>query len=115
MSKRIRIFLLILASPFLFVVAINEIPQVPDRSHKYKAENCTWYCHDITCRHWKDSYKDNPTRLKKMHKDIFAWIVRNLHENPGDVSYREINILVYIMGYPIICGLLVWNLVRKIK
>ena len=115
MPKRIRIFFLIISSPFLFMAAINEIPQVPERSHKYVKEYCTWSCHDVTCKHWKDSFKEDNTPVKKMHKEIFDWCVTGLHNNWLGLNYGAINLLVYIIGYPLIGSFLIWNLIRKIK
>ena len=97
------------------MIIINEIPKVPERSHKYTNEYCTWYCHDVTCKHWKDSFKEDGTAIKKMHKEIFDWYVKSLHANGLGLNYKDINLLVFIFGYPFIGSLLVWNLIRKIK
>ena len=97
------------------MVIVNEYFNLPDRTHKYVEEYCTWYCHDVTCLHWKASYKSKPTKLKKMHKDIFDWYVSSLHNNPLKLNYGIINLLVFIIGYPLVGGLLVWNLVKRIK
>jgi|GEM_PF-2268529 len=115
MSKRIIIFLFILASPFLTMVIFNECFDTPKRTHRYVKEYCTWYCHDVTCLHWKSSYKGEPTEIKKMHKDIFDWYINSLHGNPLKINYGAINLLVFLVGYPFIGGLLVWNLIKNIR
>ena len=115
MSKRVVLFLLIFISPFLTMIIVNECFDTPERTHKYLKEHCTWYCHDITCPHWKNDYKSQPTPIKKMHKNIFDWYVTNLHNNPLGFNYGIINLLVFIGFYPLFGGLLVWNLIRKIK
>ena len=50
-----------------------------------------------------------------MPKNIFSWYVNSLHDNSLGLNYGAINLLVFILGYPLIGGLLVWNLVRRIK
>ncbi len=115
MSKRIKIFLLLIASPFLFMVFVNEMPNVPKRSNAYNQEYCTWYCHNITCLHFKASYKEKPTSLKKMNKTIFDGYVNSLHGNMLGLNYRNINLLVFIILYPILGSLLIWNLIRRLK
>ena len=115
MSKRIVIFICILISPFLTMFIVNECFDTPHRTHKNVEEYCTWYCHDITCTHWKSSYKKEPTQIKKMHKDIFDWYINSLHQNPLKLNYGIINLLVFLVGYPIVGSLLVWNLIKRIK
>lgn len=115
MQKRIKVCLLILAAPFLFMVFVNEMPNVPERTNNYTPENCTWYCHNMTCLHFKFSYSQNPTLFKKMNKNIFDWYVTSLHGNKLDLNYRNINLLVFIIAYPLLGSLLVWNLIRKVK
>lgn len=111
---RIPLYLLILASPFLVMVAVNEIPNNPKPTGKYVKERCTWHCHDVSCKHWRDDYAVAPTPMKRFHKDVFDWFVKSLHGNALGLNYGAINLLVYIGLYPLIGGLLVWNLIRKI-
>jgi len=115
MSKRIKLFLIILALPFLTMIIVNECFDTPKRTHQYVKEYCTWYCHDITCPHWKISYKKEPTEIKKIHKDIFDWHITSLHKNPLKLNYGAINLLVFLVGYPVIGGLLVWNLIKNVR
>jgi len=113
MSKRLYIFLIIFSSPFLIMGIINECFDTPDRTHKFVEDYCTWYCHDVTCLHWKNDYRQNPSKLKRMHRDIFDWYVTSLHNNGLGLNYGSINLLVFIIGYPVIGALLLWNLIRK--
>lgn len=114
MKKRHLIFLGLSSLPFLLVILVNELPIVPDRTSKYLEEHCTWYCHDVTCKHWKDEYAARPTNTKKLHKNIFDWYVNSLHGNSLGLNYGAINILVFIIGYPFVGLLLLWNLVKDI-
>ena len=115
MPKKILIFLIIMALPFLLMGFINEMINVPKRTNNYTQEDCSWYCHNVTCKHWKKSYNQDPTKLKLMHKKIFDWYVNSLHDNKLGLNYSNINLLVFLIVYPSIGGLLLWNLVRKIK
>jgi hypothetical protein len=115
MPKKIKIFLLIVASPLLFMVVVNECFDVPKRTDKYVPEQCTWYCHNVTCLHFKTSYEEKPSSFKKMNKTIFDWYVTSLHGNTLNLNYRNINLLVFIFVYPLLGSLLVWNLIRKVK
>lgn len=113
-GKRLIIFLIIICLPFLSMVIVNECFKTPARTDKYMEAHCTWYCHNVTCPHWKQSYKDNPTRIKKMHKDVFDWYVVSLYNNPLGLNYGVINILVFIIIYPLLGGILVWRLINKV-
>jgi len=92
---------------------INEVPKAPNRTNKYVKQYCTFYCHNVTCNHWKNSYKQNPTTLKKMNKNIFDWYVQSLHNNKLGLNYGSINLLVFLIGYPLLGIFLVWNLIKK--
>lgn len=109
------LLLSIILCPFLIMVIVNECFDTPQRTRKYEKEYCTWYCHDVTCPHWKASYKSNPTKLKKMHRNVFDWYVSSLHNNPLNLNYGAINLFVFIGLYPVFGSLLVWNLIRKSK
>ena len=113
--KKLLIFLLICSTPFLIVIAVNELPNNPKRTSEYVAERCTWQCHNVTCYHWKQSYKKDPSPLKKMHKDVFDWYVTSLHGNPLDLNYGIINILVFLIVYPLFGGILLWNILTLLK
>ena len=115
MLKRIIIFLSLVASPFLFMILVNEIPNVPQRSSKYNKEYCTWYCHNVTCLHFKASYNKYPTDFKKRNKKIFDGYVNGLHGNRLGLNYRNINLLVFIILYPVLGSFLLWNLIRRLK
>ena len=115
MSKRIKIFLAILLLPLVFMAFINEVPTVPVKSKNYSKRNCTRYCHDVTCLHYKASFKTDPTIYKKNNKAIFDWYLTSLHANKLGLNYRNINLLVFVVGYPFLASLLLWNLIRNIK
>jgi hypothetical protein len=115
MSKRIKIFLVIFSLPFVFMYFVNEILVAPNRTNNYKEDYCTWYCHNVTCLHYKESYKIAPTTFKKSNKQIFDWYVTSLHANKLGLNYRNINLLVFILVYPVLASLLLWNLIRKVK
>jgi hypothetical protein len=115
MSKRTVLFILIIISPLLTMIIVNECFDTPQRTHEYHKEHCTWYCHDVACPHWADDYRAQPTPAKKIHKDIFDWYVINLLHNPLGLNYGMINLLVFVFFYPLLGSLLVWNLIRNKK
>lgn len=112
--RKLFVFFGICSLPFLIIVAVNEIPNNPDRSHQYTQDRCTWYCHDVTCKHWKDSYKEEPTLTKKVHKDIFSWYVKILHNNVFGFNYGLINLIVFFGVYPLLGSWLLWRLIKRI-
>ncbi len=114
MSKRIKIFLILITLPFLIMVLVNELTNVPKKTNKYFPEHCTWYCHNITCLHFKTSYKEEFTPYKKMNKDIFDYYVTTLHGNKLGLNYKNINLVLFIIVYPIVGSLLIWNVIRRV-
>lgn len=115
MSKRFKVFLFLVILPLLFMVIINENSFVPKRTNKYNQDSCTWYCHNVTCLHFKNSYNKKPTAFKKTNKEIFDLYVTSLHGNSLGLNYRNINLLIFIVAIPLVACLLIWNLVRKLK
>lgn len=115
MIKKTSIFLSVIVSPFLFMIFINEFTNVPGKTNNHINEYCTWHCHNVTCKHYKKSYLENPSKLKKLHKNVFDWYVNSLHNNSLGLNYRIINLLVFLIGYPAIGSLLVWKLISKSK
>jgi hypothetical protein len=113
-KNKVALFLIICSLPFAIIVAVNELPNNPEPTHKYVEDRCTWYCHDVTCPHWKKSYAQEPTQIKKMHKDIFTGFVNALHNNPLGLNYGAINILVFFLFYPMLGAALLWRLITKL-
>ncbi len=112
--KKLIVFALICSLPFLVMVAVNEIPDNPEPSHRYIPERCTWHCHNVTCKHWKTDYKAAPTKTKQFHKDVFDWYVESLHNNWLGLDYGAINLLVFFGLYPLLGGWLLWRLLTHI-
>ena len=109
--KPLVIFLSICSLPFGIMIAVNEIPSNPSHTHHYHPDRCTRHCHDVGCRHFKESYAADPTPSKRMIKAVFDWYVSALHNNPLGMNYGTINLLVFIGLYPLIGCILLWRIV----
>jgi hypothetical protein len=110
--KPIIFFLAVAALPFLIMVAINELPTNPAPTGKYVQDRCTRHCHDVGCQHFKQSYAAAPTNYKRINKAVFDSYVYALHNNPLGLNYGAINLLIFILLYPLIGGILLWRIVK---
>lgn len=113
MKRKLAIFFLLLMLPFMLVILVNELPNNQSRTTKQMKEYCTLDCHNNSCKHWEKSYRESPTAMKKIHKDIFDTYV-NMLSAPAGISYRSTNLLVFFLFYPMVGSLLLWNLIRRV-
>lgn len=114
MKKKVLIFFFLISIPFIIIASVNELVDNHPRTTKYKEAYCTWDCHNTFCKHWVNSNKDEPSKIKKFHKSVFDYYVHILHNN-GMTSYRSINLWVFLVVYPILGSLLLWNIIRRIS
>ncbi|MBC7861382.1 MAG: hypothetical protein IAF38_00325 [Bacteroidia bacterium] len=106
--------MLILILPFLIVILVNSFS--PQATFSYKKENCTRYCHNNGCPHFEKKMADvKPGSLKSKAFDFYCWNIEALKNNPLDLSYAEMNILVYVLFFPLSSVFLFRFLVRKKK
>ena len=84
-------------------IIVNETARKP--SDKFEKEYCTRACHNHGCKHieW-----NNKTILK-----MYSANIRWLKHNPLGISYKEMNVLLYVVLVPLLILLLIWNLMRK--
>lgn len=109
-SRRFLIWLGLVITPFLIMVIVNEAREQPSAKKEIK---CSRYCHNHSCPHFRKKLKANPSDWNKKIKKSFDRDVTALHKNPLSLSYQNINILVYVLGFPTIMAILLWGVLRK--
>jgi hypothetical protein len=106
-TKSIFLMLICLVS-FLFVV--NWLAPKPQNS--FNPEQCTRYCHNLGCKH---SQSDEGNQFAKSARKLYFDNIRLLKNNGLGLTYKEMNLLVYVISYPILVLLLFWNVLPKNK
>jgi hypothetical protein len=110
--KRLFILLVIVFIPFFIVIVVNETNKTP--STLVNKTQCTRACHNTGCIHFNAKLKDNNessfvTRHYSTYKKNIIW----LKNNPFNLSYVQINLLLYVILFPIISIVLLWRLIKK--
>ena len=110
--KRIWLYLLILISPFSFIVLINET--VSDgvnhriksnilgeggiynalNSEKELSDSCTWYCHNSGCDSIKHTKNISKGFVKKLYFNIIEF---NKHKT---LNYASMNVILFVFVVP---------------
>ncbi|MCI5057825.1 MAG: hypothetical protein MRY83_17055 [Flavobacteriales bacterium] len=85
-------------------------------SHDYDPNQCSRYCHDKGCYHIEKKFSDSTgENWFKLGSEVYRKNILLLKNNGLGLSYKEINLLIYVLLLPIIAFLLLFNLVRKWK
>jgi len=103
--------LCVIAIPFLIMVVINTLYNTP--TTKYNSKLCTRICHDKGCKHFALKLKDKTNTSWAKHS--FSYYQKNiewLKNNPLGLSYAQMNILVYVIIFPLLC---LYLLIRLLK
>lgn len=114
--KRIWLYLLILISPFLFIVLINETATdgtnyvikskviIPGQkfdalnTDKYLENECTWDCHDNGCKHKSVIYQG---KIQEMYDGI-------IHFNQNQsLNYSVMNVFLFVIVVPLMVYILI--------
>jgi hypothetical protein len=113
MSKRLKYTFVILL-PFVFLVLVNSFSPVP--TFAYRVDKCTRYCHNKGCKHFNDklSAKKNPTWLSKKAFGFYSWNISALKYNFLGISYRDMNLLLYVVFLSLLMLALIYTGFRKI-
>jgi hypothetical protein len=115
--KRIWLYLLILISPFLFIVLINETVSYDQKSYviesdvisvgkkidalntdKYLKNACTWYCHNNGCKHKSVIYQG---KIQEMYDAIIHF---NQHQS---LDYSVMNVFLFVIVVPLMVYILI--------
>ncbi len=109
--KRIALFLFLISTPFLFMVLVNETSGPP--TEKYRRDRCTRYCHSVGCLHTVEKYKDGSSPYGKSAEQVYNTAIAWLGNKETGMNYREMNLLVFVLGMPLLMSILLWELIRK--
>ncbi len=110
--KKIFIWVGFILAPFLIMFVVNESVNAP--TTKNLKDKCTRYCHNVTCTHGNEIYeKYAGTWFADTAKYLYSKNIIWLHNNPFGLSYRAINLVIYVFGLPLIMALLLGNIIRK--
>ena len=114
--KRIVLYILILISPFLFIVLINETfsdgvkhrisSDVIAPGKKFEALNtdkhikdkCSWDCHNNGCKHKSVIYQG---KIQEMYDGIIHF---NQHQS---LNYSEMNVFLFVIVVPLMVYILI--------
>ena len=107
--KKVTILLLFIIILVGIMIGVNEAS--PTATHCFNSEACTRYCHDHECRHFtaRDQEQVIPAALQR----LYASNITLLQSQPFGLSYRETNLLVYIIILPFFLILGFWGIIRK--
>ena len=103
-----RAGILILLS-FGLMVLVNE--SQPAAGEEYVEAYCSRYCHSYGCLHFQMNKAES--EFVNGLNDIYVANIHWLKHNPLGLSYVEMNILIYVILFPILFLLLCWGLFRK--
>jgi len=87
------------------IITVNETSPLPTRELSQK--NCTRHCHDKGCIHYQE--EEVSPFLLSVYKQNIYW----LKQNPFGLSYKEMNLLLYVIIAPFLIIVLLWGLIRK--
>lgn len=108
--KRLLLLLAIVSIPFFIVIIVNETSSTTNTSIK---NYCTRACHNKGCTHFNKkrlNKKQNTfvTKHYNTYKNNIIW----LKNNPFGLSYVQINLLLYVIVFPIASLYLLWRLLK---
>lgn len=97
--------------PILIMILVNE--NMPKVSASYNSSQCSRACHDSHCLHFEKKLKDAsydaiPKRYFGVYQKTMYW----LKHNPFGLSYVEMNMLVYVILFPLCFVILLWKLLQ---
>ena len=97
--------------PVLAAMSMGVNMLSPKPTNQLDPGRCTRYCHSVTCPHVKPALQQKGFTqfLWKRYQNQILW----LRHNPLGLSYRDMNLLYYVVGYPVVILLLIWGLLRK--
>lgn len=90
---------------------VNSLSAAPTSEHV--AEYCTRSCHNKGCVHFAEKYGYG--KQNAMLPQIYAMNIKWLRDNPLGLSYYEMNLLIYVIIWPILVAMLIYGLARKRK
>ncbi|MCI4671033.1 MAG: hypothetical protein MRZ79_23045 [Bacteroidia bacterium] len=99
----------ILFSAILFMWGVNA--SQPKATHQFDPNKCTRFCHDKGCPHFERRKNSFPDWAVSLYQSNISMLKNNVF----GLSYREANVLLYVLLVPILSLTLLWGLLRKKK
>lgn len=97
----------------MIMLVVNE--SASSATHQYLKERCTRHCHDKGCPHFQENFSTYQEQLPFADdfRQLYRENIQALKENSLGLNYRQINLLIYVVLFPLISLLLVWGAWRK--
>lgn len=90
------------------MILVNQLS--PSPTPFYIKEQCSRYCHDKGCPHFQTNVKEG-NRITLFFHAYHENVIQLLKNNPFGVSYKMMNILVFVIFFPfLILSLLYLNI-----
>ena len=96
--------------PILLMAIVNGVHQTPPTG--YLEDKCSRYCHNITCKHAIEK-QGTEKPMTKFTLRLYEKNIALLKENKLGLTYKEINLLIYVVVFPILSGVMLWGVLRK--
>ena len=110
--KKLLLYLILITAPFLIMFIVNTTTNNP--TTKLLKNKCSRYCHNVTCAHTNATYEKYAGNwFADTAKFLYTKNIIWLHNNPFGMSYKMINLVIYVFGLPLFMALLLGNLIRK--
>lgn len=110
--KKLLLLFSIALLPFVVVIIVNETSMKP--STAVNEAYCTRICHNRGCLHFnKKRLNKNNSGFVARHYGSYKRNIDWLKNNPFSLSYVEINLLLYVILFPVVSVLLLWRLIKK--
>jgi hypothetical protein len=93
------------------MILVNESREVP--VYEYNPSQCTRYCHNVGCIHTSQKYQQDSSpsvgKAIEAYRDVINW----LGHNGSGLSYKEMNLALFVGFFPVGISLLLWGIIRK--
>lgn len=113
--KRSLFLLLILITPFIIIIIINESNNISP-TYAIDQNHCTRACHNKGCIHFnKKMLNKHEQNFVTKHFETYKKNIQWLKNNPFGFSYVEMNLLLYVILFPVLSLFLFWKLIQQKK
>jgi hypothetical protein len=107
MKRRIN-YLSLISLPFLLLILVNTFS--PQPGSLKDANKCSRYCHNKGCVHFeKKMNRENSSFLSTGAFRFYRWNISALKNNFLGLSYRDMNLFLYVIFLPGIMIILCWT------
>lgn len=111
--KKILIWLTLIITPFLIMFVVNTSVNNPTTQNL--EDKCSRYCHNVSCSHGNLAYEEYAgTWVADTAKSLYTANILWLRKNSFGLSYRAVNLVIYVFGLPLLMAILLGNIIRKL-